>query len=97
MCLGASPKDEDILSCCCSWRQVSHAWKGVVGTNFIWCAFQANKTNVNASNWQNSENIDARQLTYDVWIKSMAALKYKEEGDQPFAHLERKLLGEFII
>jgi hypothetical protein len=27
----------------------------------------------------------------------MAALKYKEEGDQPLAHLERKLLGEFII
>jgi len=96
MCLGVGPKDEDILSCCCRWRQVLDAWKGVVGTNFVWHVFQVSKTNVNASNWPNSEDIDARQLTYDVWTKSMAALRYKEKGDQPLAHLERKILGEFI-
>ncbi len=95
VCLGAGPKDEDILSCC-RWRQVSHAWKGVARTNSVWHAFQVNKANVNASNWPNGEDINVGQLTYDVWTKSMVALRYKEEGDQPPAHLERKSLSEFI-
>jgi hypothetical protein len=96
MCLGASPKDEDILSCCHRWRQVSHAWKGAVQTNSIWHAFQVNNANVSASNWPNGENIDAGQLAYNFWTKSMVALRYKEEGNQPPAHLERKSLSEFI-
>jgi len=29
MCLGVGLKDENILSCCHRWRQVSHAWKGL--------------------------------------------------------------------
>jgi hypothetical protein len=43
-----------------------------------WCVFKVSKADVRAFLCPNAKDIDARLLTYDIWVWSFQALRHKD-------------------
>lgn len=65
-------------------------------TNWVWRAFQVCKVDVASFHWPNVEDIDVGFLTYDIWVRSLQALKHKDSKEKVAANLDYKFLAEFI-
>jgi hypothetical protein len=62
----------------------------------VWCDFQVCKADVATSHWPNVENMDVGLLTYDIWVWSLKALRFKDSKEKVAVDLNCKSLAKFI-